>query len=269
MIHWLIEPAQDLTEPAPWFLSKEEAETYAAFRFDKRRADWLLGRWTAKRLVQAFLLDIGAPVIPLETLVIANDPYGVPRVEFTGAGTEARALPVISLSHSHGHALAAGAAGTLALGCDLEYVDARTQTFVRDYFTGAEIERWDTTSPALRDTLVTAIWCAKEATLKALHKGLSVDTRAVECLIEPVAEAPECWTAFQIEAHLPNAPKLHGWWQCWGEFTLAIVTDTAEPPAAQPVSPELELVARAEGSPHAPVHHRMGHAGHQRTPHTG
>ncbi|MCB8986887.1 MAG: 4-phosphopantetheinyl transferase family protein [Ardenticatenaceae bacterium] len=43
-----------------------------------------------------------------------------------------------------------------------------------------------------------AVWSAKEAVLKALHLGLTVDTRCVECLIAPVAERPSTWTPFTI-----------------------------------------------------------------------
>ena len=36
----------------PDFLSVSECRTYAELTFPKRRREWLLGRWTAKRLLQ-------------------------------------------------------------------------------------------------------------------------------------------------------------------------------------------------------------------------
>lgn len=61
MIAWLVQSACDLPAlPAAAWLSPPERERLSSFKVAKRRDDWLLGRWTAKRLAQTVLarLDI-------------------------------------------------------------------------------------------------------------------------------------------------------------------------------------------------------------------
>jgi hypothetical protein len=48
-IHWLFARASSLDAAPETFLNTAELETFYKFRFEKRRADWLLGRWR-KRL---------------------------------------------------------------------------------------------------------------------------------------------------------------------------------------------------------------------------
>ena len=53
---------------------------------EKRRHEWLLGRWAAKEAVQSLLereLDLRLPSTEIE---IVPDPYGRPQVEYCGAG---------------------------------------------------------------------------------------------------------------------------------------------------------------------------------------
>jgi phosphopantetheinyl transferase (holo-ACP synthase) len=79
----------------------------------------------------------------------------------------------------------------------------------------------------MRNVAVTAVWSAKEAVLKALHLGLTVDTRSVACMIEPLGERPLTWTPFTI--HCDNtklaqtAPALTGWWRTYENFVLTLV----------------------------------------------
>lgn len=196
---------------------------------DKRRRDWLLGRWTAKRLVQALMQQTGRAVA-LDRIAIANRPTGEPTATLLDAPT----VP-LTLSLSHAHGLALGAVLPSAdrrLGIDLERVAPRPATFVADYFTPAEQALVTASAPAWRDWQVTAIWSAKEAALKALHKGLSVDTRAVSCLIAVPPSLPRDWQPFGLAldaARLPAGalPALHGWWRAAGPFVLTLVAEDA------------------------------------------
>ncbi|MBE2224326.1 MAG: 4-phosphopantetheinyl transferase family protein, partial [Anaerolineae bacterium] len=74
---------------------------------------------------------------------------------------------------------------------------------------------------------VTAVWSAKEAVLKALHLGLTVDTRSVACLLDVGEERPLTWTPFPIhcdDTRLPQAaPPLTGWWRTYENFVLTLV----------------------------------------------
>jgi 4'-phosphopantetheinyl transferase len=139
----------------------------------------------------------------------------------------------LSISHSHGHAFCAFLKDeNVVLGADIELIEPRKPVFVADYFTDVERERVAAVSAECQPTLVTAIWSAKEAALKALHKGLSVDTRSVSCLIEPIETVSAEWQPFDIDidrSRLPEAPDLTGIWCVFGRFVLTIATNATPP----------------------------------------
>lgn len=53
-VYWLEHRAEDVPPMDDW-LSAGETVSLNGFRFAKRRADWRLGRWTAKHAVASFL----------------------------------------------------------------------------------------------------------------------------------------------------------------------------------------------------------------------
>ena len=74
-----------------------------------------------------------------------------------------------------------------------------------------------------------ARFAAKEAALKALHLGLTVDTRAVNCGLQMPLN--QDWAPFTVECdgeRIANGAELQGWWRivCLdGEgFVLTLVT---------------------------------------------
>lgn len=261
MIHWLIESAQDMQEKPEWFLSPAEQPKYTEFRFDKRRREWLLGRWTAKRLMQAVMLEQDNRVIALDAIEIANDAHGAPYVTLNAE----RLTFNLSLSHSFDHALCA--VSTTRVGADLERIVPREQNLVDDYFTRDEIARVNGCLPETRDLVINAIWSAKEAALKARRKGLSVDTRMVEISLAPFAVAPEHWTDFQIHFAGGDAPwsSLRGWWRVMDGFVLTLAANIQESPDAAESMPETILVAHAPAHTHPP--HPIGHVPHHPVQH--
>ena len=50
---------------APEWLDEPERQRLSTFKIEKRRRDWLLGRWTAKRLVQSYLAAATGRRLPL------------------------------------------------------------------------------------------------------------------------------------------------------------------------------------------------------------
>ncbi len=79
--------------------------------------------------------------------------------------------------------------------------------------------------PELANTLVTTIWSAKEAALKAIRQGLRLDTRSVSLpRIEALGALPEAWTALQLlwerQADQRRLPPLSGWWKVDGPYVL-------------------------------------------------
>ncbi len=236
MIHWLTQShveLPDLTETQEngRYLNDEELAHLQTLKTDKRRKDWLLGRWTAKRLLQKLLWEQSSFALPLDMITITNNVDGVPDYCLPNG-----AHPFsISISHGHGHAfVAAIEQPNVYVGADMERIEARPLGFMETYFTKEERERVAycivrskvSRQNDIRNTLITAVWSAKEAALKALHLGLSVDTRVVHCLFDPFAQMPDRWLPFTIRCEhgrLPKpAPPLMGWWRVEDDFVLTI-----------------------------------------------
>lgn len=227
MITWLVQTEDDLPAlpPAAW-LSPPERERLARLQVEKRRREWLLGRWTAKRLLQAHL---GEPVAgpALDALAIVAAPDGAPELvaELPSTGPVRGPLR-LAISHSHGRAFCA-VAERIAIGADIELVTPRHPTFAHDYFTAAELASLAAAPAAAYDTLVTAIWSAKESTLKALRLGLTVDTRQVDCQLAP-ASATEAWATVRIHCDpVLEAPPLCGWWRVSDGYVLTLAAAVA------------------------------------------
>ncbi len=233
MIHWLVQTTQNHPAlldgmPPQGLLSPVEAEKFDSLKTEKRRRDWLLGRWTAKHLVRQVLNEHGQPV-SLNQLAIRNRDSGEPYLQIL-SNFEKRDFPfTISISHSYNCAVCAVTERPFwAIGTDLEKIETRGDSFTQDYFTNEEQQLVRQAMPEMRDTLVTAVWSAKEAALKALHLGLRADTRAVNCLIQPEQIRPLSWTPFKIEldsARLGNVPRLAGWWRTIDDFVLTMAAE--------------------------------------------
>ncbi|WP_161569143.1 4'-phosphopantetheinyl transferase family protein [Candidatus Oscillochloris fontis] len=257
MFTWLV--TQRSAMPAPdHFLAPAEQAVYAQFTHARRQADWLHGRWTAKRLVHA---TCGAD-LPLTAIMVLSDADGAPYLTSTDP-TIQRTLDTmqISLSHSGEHAACALHLGHTRLGIDLEQIAPRGAAFAQSYYTRAELDLLTSTPPDLYDTLATAIWSAKEATLKVTRHGLRVDTRSVTCLpsrparkragyhgegrLRGLASARvgglckprppvyglgqglctcPMWSSITIRTAL-SPVALHGWWRTSNGIVITIVTE--------------------------------------------
>jgi 4'-phosphopantetheinyl transferase len=214
-----------------------ELARFERFRVPKRRQDWLLGRWTAKLLVQQYLAATGpGPTRSLDQIVIPAAADGAPYVMLaTSGGTAAPPLPLsLSISHSGGWAFCALCDEPwVAAGADIERIEPRESSFVDMFFAPSEAEQVRVAAPADRDTVVTALWSAKEAVLKALRVGLRVDTRGIVCNVgQPPAPSSGVWAAFRAEAvPVPSAPhpEIAGCWKVEHGFVLALVTLVTDP----------------------------------------
>lgn len=222
MIHWLVQSVP-VAVPVERVLSSAEYAVFAGLSNTKRQQDWLLGRWTAKNLVQRVIMHGGGPPLPLTAITVHNDDTGAPVV--TAPGYVDLSL---SISHSHGRALCAVVeARGWPLGADLELIETRSPHFFADFFNAEERLLVDRIGHERRDMLVTAIWSAKEAVLKALHLGLRVDTRAVMCLIDAEKYAESAWIPFEVDIDRRqlgrDVPSLSGWWRTDDGFVLTLV----------------------------------------------
>jgi 4'-phosphopantetheinyl transferase len=236
-LYWLKQSEADVP-PADDWLSGTELATLSALRFPKRRADWRLGRWTAKCAVAA-TLQLANDHPALREIIIRAAATGAPEVEIVSSDHAV----TISISHREGLALCAVAQGKVALGCDLEIIEPKSAAFFVDYFTREEQELVTNSTEATRPMLASLIWSAKESALKALHIGLRADTRsaAVDPLCLPVVD-PYTPHWYPLLVRWEGASLFHGWWRCIGSV---VYTVAAAPPPREPIS--------LESNPNSPV----------------
>jgi len=173
-VYWLEQTDADVPAENQW-LSAGEMLSLGRMRFVRRRNDWRLGRWTAKRALAACLN------VPYGPLALAN-------IEIRAAASGApeaflfdQKAPVsMSLSHRAGTAMCAVALSGTGLGCDLELIEPRSNAFITDYLTVREQALVARTLVAEQPLLVNLLWSAKESALKALQVGLRVASTRVD-----------------------------------------------------------------------------------------
>lgn len=241
--YWLEQTEADLPATNDW-LSESEAAHLDALRFEKRRKDWRLGRWTAKRAVVAYR-NVTGHSQTLRGVEIRPAVSGAPGAFFAG-----QPAPVtISLSHRDGIAVCSVASSSVALGCDLEIIEPRSESFIADYFTSEEKELVAGARADDRSRMLALLWSGKESALKALREGLRLDTRSVvvslddveqggaerlgpfaDSVLTPPRHAANRWLPFHVRC--ATGPIFHGWWQNTDNLVRTLVAD---PPPAPPI----------------------------------
>jgi 4'-phosphopantetheinyl transferase len=199
----------------PGFLTDEEQLRLGGFRFEKRRQEWLLGRWTAKQLLRR------CRTIEIDAVQIRNEAGGKPYfVDLQG-----EPLPVcLTISHRAGRAFCALTFDPgVAIGADLEVWEPRDAIFIDDYLAKNEQDLAMACTGERRDLTVTLMWSAKEAVFKALGTGLRMDTRSVavgglDWLVKGDA-IPAGWLALVFDSKVAAQP-MRGWWRLEGDLIL-------------------------------------------------
>ena len=169
--------------PADSFLSASESAYVQTLKAEKRKADWLGGRFALKLLLarESGLLPLcslpkeGEVIAPemsaaalnvLKNIEIVKLPSGAPQV-FIGSVPDARA---VSISHSNGWAVAAVSAPGTRLGIDIEKITHRIDAWAQDFFHPTEL------ACGQGDEFLTALWTKKEAVVKLLGQGLALNS---------------------------------------------------------------------------------------------
>lgn len=221
---WLVRGLEELPVGRDW-LSPEERRHLARLEVEKRRSDWLLGRWTAKSALRASPSLVGLEADPADyTVRQAAD--GAPEALLRG-----RPLPVaLSISHREGWGLCAVAPEEVLLGCDLEVVEPRSRAFLEDYFSTREQAALEAAPALERVWLATLFWAAKESTLKALRVGLRADTRRVRVEVPGGPGADEEWSSLIVQDAQSDL-RFGGWSRMLGEIAVVVVTS---PPLGEP-----------------------------------
>lgn len=222
-VYWLEQTEADVPIENDW-LSENEASSLNRMRFAKRRADWRLGRWTAKHALSVYL-DLPAHPEIFKKMDIRPAQSGAPQAFFVNRPTEV----TISLSHRSGVAACAVAMSDVEIGCDLEVVEPRSDAFVADYFTSEEQALIARASVSDRPRLLALLWSGKESALKALGTGLRLDTRSV--VVNPFDASFDLngWSPLQVR--YTGGGVFHGWWQLTNTLVRTVVA------SPQPDSP--------------------------------
>lgn len=218
---WLAAGEADVPATGRW-LHDTERVALDGMRFTKRHGEWRLARWTAKRAL-AEVLELSDDHETLATLWLRRTPEGAPE---PFVGCTPAPCSVSSTDRAGWAVCLVGPAGR-RVGVDLEVVEARSERFVRDWFTPAEQARVDA---AVDDDgwrcVANLIWSAKESALKVLGTGLRRSTHSVE--VDLGADAGpghdgEGWRALRV--HTDEGLVLPGWWRRFGAFVLTVAAD--------------------------------------------
>jgi phosphopantetheinyl transferase len=155
-------------------LSRRERELWSSLMTpEPRRIEWLLGRVAAKDAVRQYLRQRYDVVLCPADVEILPDSNGRPVVQ--GAwSNEVPCVPILSLSHSGGVAVAVvgNSDAATGVGVDIEHVGRMREGTEKLAFTSEERALLSAVPDAARDSWPLQLWCAKEAVAKALGQGL-------------------------------------------------------------------------------------------------
>jgi 4'-phosphopantetheinyl transferase len=230
---WLTRSLTDVPRGDAW-LSPRERRAAARLRVARRRSDWLLGRFTAKAAVGAFLS------IAPERVEILAAPDGAPEAWIDGE----RASLSVSLSHRGGRALAVVAQAPDVVGCDLERIEPRSGAFTREWLAPAEQGLLAAHAASERGLLANLVWAAKEAGAKVRREGLRLDVRRAVVAPSPVGGEGDEWRELTVTWPDGRAPTA-GWWRTEPGWVMTIAGDP--PPARPQPAVERSRLAGARG----------------------
>lgn len=152
--------------PADGILSERERAFFETLRFPKRRTEWLGGRLALKQLVAA-----ACCVADLTQIEVLPQESGKPVLLVGGKPANLS----FSITHSGGYAVAAVSKQEDFLGIDLEKIEHRIDAWANDFFHPSELI-------SRTDVFLTALWTQKEALVKLLGTGLSLNSYDVRCI---------------------------------------------------------------------------------------
>ncbi|HEX2328187.1 MAG TPA: 4'-phosphopantetheinyl transferase superfamily protein [Candidatus Angelobacter sp.] len=163
--------AEAVTLADPGLLSPDEADRAARFRFARDRQRFIAGRIAMRRILAGY-----ANVSPRE-VVFSYGTDGKP--ELSGALQQCGLK--FNLSHSRDLGLLA-VTKCLNVGIDVEWIDDKfpTQEIAQQFYSAAEIRRFQELDSLSRVAGFYECWTRKEAYIKALGGGLAVPLDSFE-----------------------------------------------------------------------------------------
>ncbi|RME82575.1 MAG: 4'-phosphopantetheinyl transferase superfamily protein [Caldilineae bacterium] len=235
MLYWLQQssasyPPLAAGQPPPGLLHPEEMAEFTRLRTPRRRRDWLLGRWTAKHLLQRVLADGEGRYPALSRIVIANERGGAPYARLADGyrHTGCRLPYCLSISHTgHRGFCAVSLEPALFVGVDIERVVARPAAAWEDLLSPAERNFAQRVIAGEQDIYLTLFWSVKEAVFKALRLNGRAVPQAISC--EPLLPArPHDWNPLGIDldptliTSAPTAGTYRAWWRVDDNYVLTL-----------------------------------------------
>lgn len=212
---WLSQRHADVPPGDAW-LSDAERRVLARLTMDRRRADWRLGRWTAKRALGCWF-----GVVPARVEVLAADD-GAPEAWLDGART-----PVsVSLSHRADRALAVVVDAPRVAGCDLELIEPRSEAFVRQWMALPEQQLIQASDASERALLANLLWTAKEAASKVRREGLRLDVANAVVTLGERSQRNGSWRPLVVR-WTDEQRMTAGWWRVEPGWVMAVAGEPA------------------------------------------
>jgi 4'-phosphopantetheinyl transferase len=211
-VGWLTVAADEVPRQDHW-LHATERPSLARYSMPRRRADWRLGRFAAKRVLSAWL-DVDP-----DRLAVLAAADGAPEAFLD----EAPAPVSLSISHREGRAVVAVVDRPAAVGCDLELIETRSDAFVLTWLAVEERAGVEGLAGPQRALAVNACWTAKEAALKVVREGLRVDARDV--VVTPVdARHGSSWRPVHVELRSIDT-TVHGASRVMFGYVVTVATE--------------------------------------------
>jgi 4'-phosphopantetheinyl transferase len=146
------------------FLSESELVQYGALRLAQKQQAFLLGRLAAKRALGAFLSESD-----MRRIEIRSGVFGQPLLHHSRAGGVE-----VSVSHSHGLAVAMAYPDEFPIGVDLETVAAGSAVTILGELQISDAEKaWLAARTVGPTTACGILWTAREALGKSMKIGLN------------------------------------------------------------------------------------------------
>ncbi len=149
------------------YLHPQEHEYFGTLKFEKRRKDYLLGRYCAKRAIQVLGQDARPERIFIDHGVF-NQPVVVNRGNIQ-----------VSIAHSDGFGASIAFPESCPMGIDIERVDISKNEVLESQMTQEETKLIDL-FPFSYQAALTSLWTFKESLSKALRTGLTTPFHSFE-----------------------------------------------------------------------------------------
>lgn len=145
-------------------LHPQELDYYESVQSEKRKKEYLLGRYAAKEALKNFLNES-----QLSKINIYPGPLGEPVIHHeTGFAME------VSISHSHEMIGGLVFPKGYSIGLDIEKIDPRRMDAIKSKSSEEEILQLENLKED-RNSLLTLLWTIKESFSKVLKRGLKAD----------------------------------------------------------------------------------------------